>query len=242
MILSILQWNIWYKEPIENISRFLKENPADVICLQELTIRGSEGPAHAPNYIAEQLGYHHYFQEIDLGDDKIKLANGIFSRYPIIASKTHWINEPTGTGHYDDEWRAYIEVTLQMEDAQITVGTTHMSYTNAFASTPRKTQETAKLADILKTKHEKFVITGDFNAAPGSPTINAVNGILENIGPDFSQNTWTTKPFSYDGFEETELNWRLDYIFATQDVKTISAKVLHTEYSDHLPVWAEVQI
>lgn len=38
MKLSVLQWNVWYKEDIRNIAKFLREHPADVICLQELTI------------------------------------------------------------------------------------------------------------------------------------------------------------------------------------------------------------
>jgi endonuclease/exonuclease/phosphatase family metal-dependent hydrolase len=117
-----------------------------------------------------------------------------------------------------------------------------MSYTNAFVSTPRKEQETAKLVDILKTKTENFIITGDFNAAPDSPTLKSISDVLQNVGPELDQNTWTTKPFSYDGFEETELKWRLDYVFATPDVKTVSTKILNTEYSDHLPVLAEIEL
>jgi endonuclease/exonuclease/phosphatase family metal-dependent hydrolase len=153
-----------------------------------------------------------------------------------------WINEPTGTGHYDDEYRAYVEVTLDVNGTEVTVATTHMSYTNAFTYTPRKAQEVKRLVDILRTKKTNFVFTGDLNAAPDSPTIDAIGSLLKNVGPAFDQKTWTTKPFSYDGFEETELNWRLDYIFATPDVRAISAKVLHTEYSDHLPVFAEVEL
>ena len=242
MNISILQWNTWYKEENQNIVRFLEENPADVICLQELTVEPNKNNGNLPKYIAEELGYHYYCKEIDLGDGKINIANGIFSRYPIVASQTKWINEPTGTGHYDDEYRAYVEVTLDIDGKEVTVATTHMSYTNAFAYTPRKEQEVKRLIDILHTKKNSFIFTGDLNATPDSPTIREISGVLHNVGPDFSQNTWTTKPFSYDGFEETELNWRLDYIFATPDVKTVYAKVINTEYSDHLPVFAEIEL
>lgn len=242
MTLTLLQWNIWYKEDIRNVAQFLREHPADVICLQELTIQDIPEIGHTPDYIAKQLGYHHFYKEIDLGDNKIKLANGIFSRYPIVATNWQWINEASGTGHYDDENRAYVEATLDVNGQKVTVATTHMSYTNAFVSTPRKKQETQQLVDILKVKQNNFIFTGDLNAAPGSPTIQAVSNILQNAGPAFNQNTWTTKPFSYDGFKETKLNWRLDYIFATPDVKTMEAKILKTEHSDHLPVWAEVEV
>lgn len=242
MKLTLLQWNVWYKEDIRNIAAFLRGHPADVICLQELTIQDTPKAGHTPDFIAKQLGYHHFYKEIDLGEGKINIANGIFSKYPILSTNWQWINEATGTGHYDDEYRAYVEATIDVNGAQITVATTHMSYTNAFVSTPRKLQETQRLSDILKTKTNHFIFTGDLNAPPDSPTIQTISENLRNVGPDFAVPTWTTKPFSYDGFKETELKWRLDYIFVTPDVRTTDAKVLSTDYSDHLPVWAQVEL
>ena len=55
-----------------------------------------------------------------------------------------------------------------------------------------------------------------------------------------TQATWTTKPFDYGGFAETELRWRLDYAFATPDLEITSAKIVETEYSDHLPILVEL--
>lgn len=56
MRLTLLQWNIWYKEDIRNIAVFLREHPADVICLQELTIQDIPEIGHTPDYITKQLG------------------------------------------------------------------------------------------------------------------------------------------------------------------------------------------
>lgn len=242
MQVSIIQWNVWYKEDIRNVAKLLLDHSADVICLQELTLQDISEIGHTPDYIAKQLGYHHFYKAIDQGEGEIDIANGIFSRYPIIDTKWEWINTATGTGHYDDEYRAYVEATIDVSGRKLTVATTHMSYSNAFVSTLRKKQEADRLAAILKTKKQSYVFTGDLNAAPGAPTINKVSAILHNVGPNLMEKTWTTKPFSYDGFEETELRWRLDYIFATSDIKTISAEVLKTDYSDHLPVLAQIEL
>lgn len=241
MTLTFLQWNIRYKENTRSVAAFLKAHPADVICLQELTLQDIPEVGNAAAYIAEQLGYYHYAEIADLGPGKIPVGSGIFSRFPIVSTRTVWISETRGDGGYDDQPRPYVEVTLQAGEQQLAVATVHMSYTHAFVSTPRKQEETQRLVDILKTKQRKFVFTGDLNAAPDSPTVKAVAGVLQNIGPDFNEKTWTTKPFSYEGFGETELNWRLDYIFATKDVKTISAEILQTKLSDHLPVRAVVE-
>jgi len=241
MKFSVLQWNVWYKESNQNIVEFLREQDADIICLQELTIEeGKSG--HAPQYIAEQLGYEYYFKEIDLGDGVPKLANGIFSRFPVKDTKVTWINEPVGTGGYDDEYRALIQATITMGDKKIVIGTTHMSYTHRFEITSRKLQETELLVDEIAKHTNNFILTGDLNVTPDSPTIKSLEKYLKNASPDYQAPTWTTKPFSYNGFEETELKWRLDYIFSTPDLRLLSSEVLSTDYSDHLPVlsWFEI--
>ena len=242
MEISILQWNIWYKEDIRNIAKFLLANPADIICLQELSRGYQQEESDTIKYIAERLGFYYHFQEIPFEDDRWTQANGIFSRFPIVAKDSRWINEPTGTGHYDDEYRAYIEVTINVDSQELTFGTTHMSYTNGFVGSVRKEQETNKLLDIIRSKKQSYIFTGDLNAAPDSNTVSRISKVLSNVGPDIIEKTWTTKPFSYDGFIENDLNWRLDYIFASNDIQIVSSKVLETNFSDHLPVYAQFRV
>lgn len=243
-LFSLLQWNIWYKEDIKNIVSFLKEHPTDIICLQELIINHPvQSIENTPAFVAEQLGYHYYHKEIPLRDvdgKLIKIANGIFSRFPITDSHFVWINETKGDGGYDDEYRAYVEVTLNIDGTPYYIGTTHMSYTHRFEPTPNKQRETDALIKELRKHNRNFIFTGDLNATPGSYTITSVSNVLQNAGPDFSEKTWTTKPFSYNGFEETKLNWRLDYVFTTPDVNVALSQILKTDYSDHLPVRVEI--
>lgn len=239
--ISILQWNIWYLENIKNIAQFLNENMTDVICLQELTINfDKQDNIHTPNYIAEKLGYHVYFQEITFADKEIKLANAVFSKYPISKTRTVWVNKEQGSGNYDDENRAYVEATLDIDGELLTVGTVHMSYTHKFEPSDRKLAEVKKLVDAIKVNTERFVLTGDFNATPDSKVVSYIEQVLINCGPEYSENTWTTKPFSYNGFEADKLDWRLDYLFRTDDIKVTKAQAIKTEYSDHLPVLVEV--
>lgn len=41
MHIAILQWNIWYKENIENVVAFIKEINPVIVCLQELSVNGT---------------------------------------------------------------------------------------------------------------------------------------------------------------------------------------------------------
>ena len=55
-----------------------------------------------------------------------------------------------------------------------------------------------------------------------------------------TENTWTTKPFSYNGFEATKLDYKLDYVFTSDDITVKDIRVIKTEYSDHLPILCEI--
>lgn len=247
MKLTILQWNIWSREDIHHVAEFLKANKADVICLQELTYNHpTQDITDTPKFIAQQLGYHYYAPKIPLRvieGREVLIANGIFSRFAIKDTRHVWINEPSGkVGGLDDEYRAYVEATLEIDGQELIIGTTHMSYTHRFEGTPQKEKETDRLVQELMRHNKNFIFTGDLNATPDSYTATEVNKHLQNLGPDFAAKTWTTKPFSYQGFEENKLNWRLDYIFGTRDIQVVSTEVLQTEYSDHLPVLAVVEV
>lgn len=246
MKLSYLQWNVWYLEDIHNIAKYLKENTADVIALQELTVNHpGQSENDTPKYIAEQLGYHYCSGGEDFTEDNGErwFGNAVFSKYPIVSSRQVWVNEPIGTGGFDDEYRTYLEAVLDVDGAEVVIATTHMSYTHKFEVTDRKRQETDKLiVQLAEIADKKVIFSGDLNAIPGSYVVSEVGNLLQPADPDPGQKTWTTKPFSYQGFEETELNWRLDYVFASKSVEVLSSKIEQTVFSDHLPIRAEFKI
>ncbi len=238
---SILQWNVWYLEDIKKITVFLKQNKADIICLQELSIDfDKQNFVHTPEHIAHELGYHVYYQEITFAGKSMKLANAIFSKYELSDTRTFWINHEQGSGSYDDENRAYVEAKVKVGDKELTIGTVHMSYTHGFEPSERKLQETGALVEAIKGNNKNYVLTGDFNAQPNSEVTNIITKHVKNLGPDYSQNTWTTKPFSYDGFEANTLEYRLDYVFGANDINVSEAMVLNTDYSDHLPLFVNI--
>lgn len=240
-----MQWNIWGSEDIKNINKFLLANKADIICLQELTINyPKQTIKNTPRFLANQLRYNYFYKGMPIPSDgkKLWLANGIFSKFPILKKRFCWTHEISRDGGYSNEKRVYIETDVDIKGQQLTIGTTHMSYTDRFEVTAGKEQETIKLVKYISKNKSKFILTGDMNAVPGSYTINNIEMILKNIGPEYKHKTWTTKPFSYNGFEENGLNWRLDHTFATKDIKMLETKLLKTEYSDHLPLLSIIEI
>lgn len=246
MKLTLLQWNVWYKEDIRNITNEIKRLNPDIVCLQELTVNHEDQEIKDTiKHVAGMLGYNFYAPLIPLRElegQELSLANGIFTKFPIKSQKRVWINEPTGGGGYDDEYRAYVEVVLDIDGQDLAVGTVHMSYTHRFEVTESKKAETDKLVSELKKPTIPFIFTGDLNATDESYTIEEVSKILKNAGPAHDEKTWTTKPFSYQGFEEDKLNWRLDYTFVNEKIRVANSNVVETPYSDHLPLLVEVEL
>lgn len=246
MKISILQWNIWCDEDVRNNLKFLKDNRTDVICLQELTINyPKQYVKNSPEYIANGLVYNGHWQELPIesvSGGKLMLANGIFSKFPITNKKVYWTSNPKNSGGYSNEKRVYVQAELELGKQKLKIGTTHMSYTHKFEPNEQKKNETDKLIKYIASNKSKFIICGDMNASPGSYTVKKLESIFKNIGPNYSKKTWTTKPFSYNGFVENDLNWRLDHLFATEDIKLIKSSVLKTDLSDHLPILSEVEI
>jgi endonuclease/exonuclease/phosphatase family metal-dependent hydrolase len=227
----------------------LKEVNADVICLQELTVNHPDHNKNVdvPRFLADGLGFEFFYKEAEkrINDSKEDtFGNAIYSRFPLSKQAFHYIQEsPVQSIENDDyskEGRVYVEVMVRVDGRDIQFGTVHMSYTDRFQTTAAKETETNKLLDILRTKRNNFIFTGDFNALPESYTISEVSKVLKSCGPSFNEKTWTTKPFSYNGFDATTLDWRLDYCFATPDAQVKSARVIETDFSDHLPILVEV--
>lgn len=249
MNIKILQWNVLYKEAPERIASAISAINPDIICGQELMQRlGSNPIIDSARQVAEQIGYQYIYQIADTWTgraDKENQGNAIFSKFPIKSSSFIYLQTPKqNPPDPEHEGRVYLEVELDIHGKTLTVGTTHLSYSHQFQVTDHRKKEINNLLEILGKKQESFIFTGDLNSVPDSYTLQEIQKIehFQSPGPSFDQKTWTTKPFDYRGFKEDKLNWRLDYVFATQDIQVVSSKIVETSVSDHLPILLEIEI
>lgn len=165
--------------------------------------------------------------------------NGIFSNYELLSNNKIYVQNPSDSEDYSKEGRIYSEANIKINQKELTIGTTHLSYTHKFKETELKNKEIEKLIEILKDKKQNYIFCGDLNTTKTSNYIKQIEKYLINCD---TENTWTTKPFSYNGFKEDKLNWKLDYVFVTKDINVKKVEVIDTEYSDHLPIFTEIEI
>lgn len=249
MKLSVLQWNIWYKDDPVKIAKEIKKINPDIVYAQELIEYRNKGSIiNTAKILAKQLGFNYYSHQAETWDnreDKESQGNAIYSKLPIKKSRFTYIQKPKHNPlDARHEGRVYVEIDVQVGDTILSLGTTHLSYSHKFKLNKLRKKEIDNLLAIIKKKKRNYIFAGDLNSTPQSYTIKKLESFenLKHAGPDYKENTWTTKPFNYHGFIENDLNWRLDYIFTTKDLNITKAKIIKTKLSDHLPIYLQIDI
>jgi len=236
MNIKLLQWNTWYKEDIKNKISLLKEINADIYCLQELNENDNEF-----NHIKSKLELKGYLRTTNTIHGS--QGNAILTKYSTVNSHTLYIKQPKEPStSFSDEARIYIETTLDINGKKLIIGTTHMSYTKAFKEDKLRDEESQKLLNIIKEYKSSFIFCGDLNLTEKSKLVKSLDYNFKHAGPEYSEKTWATKEFDYGNFKVNSLDYRLDYVFTTEDINVINSKIVETEYSDHLPILVEFQI
>ncbi len=247
---TLLQWNIWYKENYKNVIKYLKQINADIVTLQEVTQNSFEQNfVDVVEELKNKTNYNVYYKPAHYWylNNKTKKfqGNAILSKFPFKRKSFVFvqnINE-NNLDDYRTEGRVYVECDIELNNSKsIIVGTTHLSYNHKFKESELKSKEENRLLKAIAGHKNKFILSGDFNVDEDSRLISELEQLLMNAGPNYSEKTWTTKPFDYNGFRENNLNWRLDYVFSTPDINIVSAKILKTDYSDHLPIFVKFKL
>jgi endonuclease/exonuclease/phosphatase family metal-dependent hydrolase len=226
--MKLLQWNIFFKENPHRIAQFIKEQNADFVCLQEVT----SGYEHHKRknialYLRDRLNYHCYYYpgQIFLNHGEIlAIGNAIYSRLPMLDQRAVLLREMhTHTSDFPLEGRIYIEATFKYKKG-LTIATTHLAHMPI-----NQRKESNKLHALLQEQDRRsgYILTGDMNAIPKSRLIKKLSSTLVHCGPELSLLTFKDR--------------RLDYVFATPDIKVSSATLVETSYSDHLPIMVEFE-
>lgn len=247
MQVRLLQWNVWVNEKPERIAAEIKRFGVDIVLAQELFENTKQGPpVNSADEIAKVLGWSYIYKPAETWDNKpskTSQGNAIFSRFPINSSRSKHVQKPKpNSTNASDEGRLYLEAQIAIGSQMLTYGTTHLSYTPYFKTTPSRIVEAYNLVGELQKHTQKYILSGDLNASPSSKVFKMISQTLTHAGPDLRQPSWTTKPFDHGEFKEDKLIWRLDYVFTTPDVKVTKAEIVDTKVSDHLPIRVEIEV
>jgi len=237
MKLKLLSWNTWHGNHIKKIVDFLDDHRPDIIGLQEVIEKDGSNTAAE---IACQLNYNFvYFRAIDkFGTDPAQ-GNAILTKFPIEKSERHFLSDmSTYRGTAETEPRIAVGVKIMVNNEPLSVFTVHLAYSNGFQQSEMRDLQVDNLLKLIS--QSRTILMGDFNSGPTSTCVEKITGVMSNTDSVLTKPTWTIYPFDHEGFQETELRHRLDYIFVSKDIVVENFSIPFSKGSDHLPVSAVV--
>ena len=231
--LTVLTFNIHHAEgadgkvDVARIAQLIKDSRADVVGLQEVD-RGVERTARRDllKEIADLAGMRFAFGK-NLDHQGGDYGNALLTSRPIVSVGNKLLPNADGS-----EPRGVLQVVLDVEGTQVLVLTTHLDHRKA---DPQRVASAAAILDMVQAFGPGPVVAmGDFNDTPGSVTWTRLTTVFTD--------TWTAVG-SGDGFTipvEAPAK-RIDWILL-RGLDPVSADVLKSDASDHLPVKGVVKL
>lgn len=230
MQLKVLSWNIWVDCHFEDFKAFIAEANADIVCLQEVREIDPERPVAE---FMHNLGYHSALGLKQLWEKTATpfyFGPAVFTKNKIISSEVYNLSK--------ERTRYAIRADTQIGSEAFHVFSAHLLHTHQEPSNIQLEQAQTLLNVLPNTR---TLVTGDFNATPKSETIVLMSETLNNVDPD-NPPTWSMYPEGCPHCNPQGVDTRLDYIFASKDLKTHSPVVGGSKASDHLPISVIVEV
>ncbi len=256
-LLDLYNWTK-NKNSKQNILKFIQEEDADVLCLQEFFSGKDTLKNQNIKDILSSTKYKYYALNINAQNTRGVFSDVIFSKYPFIKEES--INYDSSS----EKGFQFVDIKLNNKKIRIFnvhlqsihLSTEELDYLdlgkNENIKIPRlpesKTilyklkngfiQREAQVAKILTFKDNSFdagIICGDFNDLPCSYAYFTLKG---NYNDAFLE-----KGFGLGAtYQNIAPFLRLDYILHSEDLHCSSFKLYKQSYSDHYPIKAYFKI
>lgn len=235
--LKVMTYNIHHCNPpsekekidVAAIARVINQEKPDLVALQEVDVhteRSGQGLDQARE-LARLTGMHSYFKKaLDYQGGEYGVA--VLSRFPIVDSVGYLLPRNPDLGGED---RAVAAITVEVPGkGKVIFASTHLDLKEG-----NRLTESAQIVGHFKDVDLPMILAGDFNALPGSATINYFD---QHFTRTCKQNCLPTIPVDSP-------NRTIDFIMFTPAARfrALSTRVISEKYaSDHLPVVAELRL
>ncbi|WP_217145087.1 endonuclease/exonuclease/phosphatase family protein [Streptomyces sp. AC627_RSS907] len=226
--MRVVTWNLWWRfgpwaERQKAILAVLRELRPDVVGLQEVwatTPRADGG--NLAEWLAGELGLHCAWApspaserwQRRIGDDTVGIGTAVLSRWPVVERAVLRLPVPEEL----DDGRLALHARLDAPGHQVPFFTAHLT-SGGHARAVRREQAAALADFVAEHRHGTGfppVVTGDFNARPGSPEVRLLRArhlhdAWEHAGPGLPSGTWDTAN-PYVAHADGEPSARIDYV------------------------------
>lgn len=246
--MKIIQLNIWMGKIEGQLERFFQETDADVICMQEV-INSDDATMHVARLwfdtsrilkaAGEKFPYSAYFPNWSskIADGSMQMGNFIISRVPIVSKDSVFVN-----GEYK-EGVILVEKpsnTTAVNIVKLENGITVVTHHGFWRKDPLGDEDTIrvfkKVGEVVKPLAEEgpLVMCGDLNIIHESPAFRALSFLRDLTDENKVKTTLSGV--------KVNLNVPCDHILVNDKIVVLDFKVLPEIVSDHLALFAEVEV
>ncbi len=232
--LKVMSYNIHIgqdasnKDQLQNIADLIKSSKADIVGLQEVdSMCNRSGKIDQMKFLAEKTGMYYTYAR-HFAFDGGAYGIGILSRYPLSDIKDHRIIL-TSDGKSDAATRALLTASIFLGSKKTTFATVHMDYRDSNS----RVAQSEELVKLLGTMDMPVILTGDFNANPGTKEVLTLETILTDTGIDSDLSYPAVKPVK-----------KIDFVMVSKTnlSKVKKVEVFSEAFSDHLAVMSTLRI
>jgi endonuclease/exonuclease/phosphatase family metal-dependent hydrolase len=233
--MKLVQLNAWHFRLEHQIYDFLKSQAADITCLQEvISIKGDSGMFGSIERLQTITGETSVFVSpevsFNLMNRVASYGNAILSRYPILETRTIFTNlEHKSQFDFDtDDYnvRNLQHAVIRLGDKKVHVLNHHGYHVPNHKDGNEETlRQMEQIGEYLDSLEGPIILTGDFNLAPHSESLEQINRRLHNLSISYKLKTTRTSLT-----HKTEV---CDYIFVNDAVRVKDFHASDELVSDH---------
>jgi len=243
--MKLIQLNIWGGRLERQVAGFLEKEQPDIACLQEaISIKGNGAIFVGLETLAELWKkpthvFHTPMFSFKFMNRIARFGNAIVSTWPFAYKESVYVNlehkENFDFDEHDYNVRNFQHVKFDIDGKALHVLNHHghhiPSHKDGDESTMRQMKE---LVQYIKKLEGAVILTGDFNLAPHSKSLEQLNKMLSNLSVKANLDT-TRNQLTY----KKEV---CDYIFVNDQVKVKSFEASDELVSDHKALILEFYI
>lgn len=232
--LKVMSYNIHIGQDASNMDQlkhmaeFIKSSDVDIVGLQEVdSVCNRSGRIDQMKFLAEHTGMFYAYAR-HFAFDGGSYGIGILSRFPLTDVKDHRIIL-TSDGKTEAATRALLTASISRAGRKITFATVHMDYRDSKS----RVAQSEELVRLFRTVNGPAILTGDFNASPGTKEILNLQTVLTDTGDN-----------SHLTFPAVNPKSKIDFVMVSKEhlARVKKVEVFPVAFSDHLPVLSTIKV
>lgn len=227
---------------LDRIAEVIRSSGADVVALQEVDRHwgARSNFEDTAAILGAKLGMSNFvapiysFDPLTPDAPRREYGVGILSRYPILSATNHPLTRLStqDANPVPAPAPGFAEAVINVRGVHVHVYSTHLDYRGD--PTVRRLQVADTLA-VLGADSGPKILMGDMNAVPSAPELAPLRAAYVDVWDAVGDGRGAT-------FPTDPATKRIDQILVSPEVTAVSAAVLQTQASDHLPVVATVTV